>query len=187
MFAKDRFGYETALNAAIRAGHVDVDSLLLALGASPNADVGANHHAQPVLHTHLRARHLRIDMVRLLLESGADPNGRAFWADGPMLEAGDDGCFRTDSCSHEALFELLFRPTPFGRVYFDVLDLLIAYGFDITHFLTISIHRSDYTTASRLLTPRANLNTDTWYACSSPLAANTMPLFESPKLTSGRQ
>ncbi|KLU83167.1 hypothetical protein MAPG_02232 [Magnaporthiopsis poae ATCC 64411] len=129
--ARDGLGYETALNAAVRAGHVDVVSLLLNLGASPNADLGARCDAQPVLHTLLRARPPRIDMVRLLLDSGANPNGRAFWADRTMLEAGDDRCFGADICSHEALFDFPSYPAPFDQVYFDVLDLLIAYGFDI--------------------------------------------------------
>ncbi|KAL8387229.1 hypothetical protein RB595_010063 [Gaeumannomyces hyphopodioides] len=114
---------ETALNAAVRGGHVDAACLLLALGASPDADVGLEARFQPVLHTALSARPLSVDLVRLLLGSGADPNRRAFrnlWGDGVTGH---------DRCSHEALFRR--GHAAFDQAYLDALDLLIAYGYDI--------------------------------------------------------
>ncbi|KAL8413552.1 hypothetical protein RB594_004986 [Gaeumannomyces avenae] len=115
---------ETALNAASRGGRVDAACLLLALGASADADVGLEARVQPLLHTALAARPLSVDLVRLLLASGADPNRRAFrnpW--------GHRGTVR-DACSHEALLRPGHAPSD-GRAYLDALDLLIAYGYDI--------------------------------------------------------
>ncbi|KAL8351080.1 hypothetical protein RB601_000785 [Gaeumannomyces tritici] len=114
----------TALNTAARDGRVDAACLLLALGASADTDVSLEARVQPLLHTALAARPLSVDLVWLLLASGADPNKRA------LRNLWDHRGTIRDTCSHEVLLRPGRVPSD-DRAYLDALDLLIAYGYDI--------------------------------------------------------
>ncbi|KAL8281828.1 hypothetical protein RB600_005331 [Gaeumannomyces tritici] len=127
--------HETALHAAARRGHTEVASLLIALGAGVDADWAWGPGLYSPLHGAVRRdystrspRPINPDMVRLLLDSGADPNRRYFE---PSLE-----CIKEDgpACSLVMMRDDMIRPAVL-QTNLHVIDMLISYGLDINMML----------------------------------------------------
>ncbi|KAL8366069.1 hypothetical protein RB595_004718 [Gaeumannomyces hyphopodioides] len=100
---------ESAISGAARKGHIEVVCLLLSLGANVNADSTLDHFVRSVLTDAVCSDNL--DLVRLLLHHGADPDLRLFF------------------CQHD---DLSYHHPCFTTYDLNVLDLLLDHGeFDI--------------------------------------------------------
>ncbi|KAL8336393.1 hypothetical protein RB601_000284 [Gaeumannomyces tritici] len=127
------FAHETPLHAAARRGRTEVASLLIALGADVDADSASGSGVYSPLHGAVRRdystrspRPINPDMVRLLLDSGADPNRRYFEQTYLCRTEMDDG----PACNLVMMRDDMIRPAVL-RTNLHVIDLLISYGLDI--------------------------------------------------------
>ncbi|KAL8295832.1 hypothetical protein RB597_009104 [Gaeumannomyces tritici] len=101
---------ETLLQTAVKRDHLDVATLLIALGADLEASVGYNDEMYTSLHG--AVSHNNVVLVRLLLDSGADVHAR--WYNGS-----DDGT---------AIF---LATCGRGKAAIDTLEILLDHGLDI--------------------------------------------------------
>lgn len=116
---------EAAINGAARRGHVDVVCMLLALGADVNSECTHDNELRTPLHSAIESNN--INLVRLLLDHGADLNLMFFDA-----ALGED---------------LSYRHVCFTTRDLDILDLLLDRGgFDINQIgeLGRPIREEDY-------------------------------------------
>ncbi|MFK0171060.1 ankyrin repeat domain-containing protein [Streptomyces sp. NPDC090306] len=72
----------TALGAAVLRGHTDMVRLLLRSGSDPDQRIGRHDDALPLWHA---AHHGMLGIAALLLDAGADPDGRPWPKSPPPL------------------------------------------------------------------------------------------------------
>ncbi|KLU89687.1 hypothetical protein MAPG_08657 [Magnaporthiopsis poae ATCC 64411] len=100
---------EAAINGAARNGHTDVVCLLLALGANVNSECTHDNELRTPLYNAMQFKH--VDLVRVLLDHGADLSTKLFVVSGEELDY-YHVCWTTRD--------------------FKILDLLLDYGgFDL--------------------------------------------------------